>query len=138
MDLFDCFVPTEDGYFVSEKQARVAEILSDYDPTIRLAWIPPDKREPGDKPFAVIKREESGHEYAICYADECDERLLERVWSMDSSKHDILAVMDARNAAIKALELKKQMEEMEEAHDLSASILRSPLNTYRHNGVTYQ
>ena len=72
--------------------------------------------------------------YVICYADECDERLLARVWSMDSGKRDILSEIEAQNAALKAIEMKKQMEQMEEAHEFAASVLRSPLHSYKHNG----
>ena len=112
--------------------------LTDYDPTMSLAWIPPDRREPNEPPFAVVKTEDSGLSYVICYSDDPDERLLARVWSMDSSKQNVLQNLEMQNAALEAIKLKKQMEEMEEAHELSASILRSPLNTYKHNGVTYQ
>lgn len=134
----DVHVPAEGGYFVSEKHARIAEIIHDYDPTLELAWVPPDKREPGDKPFAVVHRPLGVAPYIVCYADDCDERLLARVFSMDSLKHDVFSEIEAQNAAAKALQMKKSMEEMEEAHELSASILRSGLHTYRHNGVKYE
>jgi hypothetical protein len=136
----DAFVPAEDGTFISERHARIAEILHDYDPTMELTWIPRDKREPGDMPFAVVKTEDTGLRYVICYADEsnCDERLLARVWSMDATKTDVFGNLEAHNAALEALKLKKQMEEMEEAHEISSSILRSRKNVYRHNGVVYQ
>lgn len=138
LDFGDVYVPAEDGTFISEKHARIAEIIKDYEPTLELAWIPPDKRNPGDKPFAVIHRPLGGQPYIVCYADEADERLLGRVFSMDQAAGNPLAAMDAHNAAIKAVELKKQQEEMDEAHDLAASVLRSPLNVYKHNGVVFR
>lgn len=131
------YVPAEGGYFVSEKHARIAEIISEYDPTLELAWIPPERRDPGDKPFAVVHRPVGQPEYVVCYADDCDERLLARVFSMDQNKTDVWSDLEANNAAAKALQLKKSMEDMAEAHDISASILRSPKQSYRHNGVTY-
>lgn len=133
---FDVPVPTEEGYFVSEKQARIAEIISDYDPGLSLTWIPPDKREPGDKPFAIVKTEPNGYRYVVCYADDCDERLLARVFSMDSAKNDVLSQIETERAAYEALRLKKQEEEMFEAHDLAGSILRGK-HYYKHNGVKY-
>lgn len=133
----DIHVPAEDGTFISETHARIAEILKDYDPDIDLLWIPPANRMPGDKPFAVAKTEPSGKRYIICYADECDERLLARIWSMDASKHNIAAQLDAATAAREALRLKKEQERLEEAHDMAATILKSPLHTYRHGGKRY-
>lgn len=134
----DVFVPAEDGSFVSETHARIAEIIAEYDPTLSLAWIPPANREPGDKPFAVVHRPVGLPEYVVCYADTCDERLLARVFSMDNARSDVLSDMEASNAAVEALRLKKQMEEMEEAADLSKSILTSKKHTYKHDGIVYQ
>ncbi len=134
----DVYVPTEEGYFVSENHARIAEIISDYDPTLRLAWIPPEKREPGDQPFAVIHSPLGRPEYIVCYSDTIDEKLLERIFSMDSTKNDVWSDIERSQAAAEALRLKKQMDEMEEANDLRRSIIKSLKHTYRHNGVTYQ
>lgn len=135
---YDIPVPAEGGYFVSEKHARIAEIISDYDSTLELAWIPPDKREPGDKPFAVVHRPPGARSYVVCYADDCDERLLARIFDMDNKTGDAIKRMDAHNAAVRAYQLKKQQEDMQEAHELTASILRSPKSVYRHNGVEYR
>lgn len=138
MDLgYDIPVPTEEGYFVSEKHARISEIISDYDPTLSLQWIPPDKREPGDQPFAVLCVPANGRSYVVCYADDVDERLLARIFEGDNAKGNVLSSVEANNAAVRALQLKKAMEDREEAHELAASILRSPKSTYRHNGVKY-
>lgn len=134
----DIHVPAEGGYFVSEKHARIAEIISEYDPTLELAWIPPDKRAPGDAPFAVIHRPLGQPEYVVCYSDDVDENLLARVFSMDATKNDIWAQVNASQAAAEALKLKKQMEELEEANELRESIIKSPKSVYKHNGVTYR
>lgn len=134
----DVYVPTEEGYFVSENHARIAEIISDYDPTLRLAWIPPDKREPGDQPFAIIHAPLGGPEYIVCYSDNVNEALLERVFSMDSTKHDVWSQIERSQAAAEAIKLKAQMEEMAAAKDLASSIVKSKKHTYRHDGVVYQ
>jgi hypothetical protein len=135
----DIYVPV-DGQFVSQEHLYIAEILNDYDPCLSLAWIPADKREPGEQPFAVVHRPLGGPEYVVFYADQCDQRILERLWSMDMQKQGgaVLSNIEANNAAIEAIKMKKQMEEMEEAHELSASILKSKKNTYRHDGKVYQ
>lgn len=138
LDLGMAYVPAEGGYLVSERHARVAEIIQDYDPQLELAWIPPEKREPGDKPFAVIHRPDGQPPYVVCYADDPDERLLARVFSMDTNKNDVWQNLEYERAAYEAMRLKTQMEELQEQHDLAASILRSPKATYRHNGVVYE
>jgi hypothetical protein len=134
----DVYVPAEGGALVSERQARIAEIIKDYDPELELAYIPPAKREPGDRAFAVVHRPLGRPAYVAFYADECDENLLARVFAGDNAKHDVMSDVAAKNAAHEALKLKKQMEDAEERKDLVQSIIKSPLNTYRHNGKVYQ
>lgn len=134
----DIYVPAEDGTFVSQEHMYIAEIINDYDPTLSLAWIPSDKREPGEQPFAVVARPANGLEYIVFYADQCDHRILDRLWSMDSQKHNVLTDLDVNNAGLEALKLKREMEQMAESHELSASILKSPKSVYKHDGVTYQ
>lgn len=130
-------VPAEGGYMVSERHARIAEIIQDYDPTLELAWIPPADRAPGDKPFAVVHRPGNQPAYVVCYSDDPDERLLARIFNHDNGKRDVLSEMEAHNAALEAMRLKAQMEQQEENNDLAASILRGK-NYYRHNGILYQ
>lgn len=137
LDIGNVYVPAEGGYFVSERHARIAEIIQDYDPSLELAWIPPDKREPGDAPFAVIHRPLGQPDYVVCYSDDPDERLLARIFEGDKKNGNVLDQIEAHNAAVKAMELKKQMEEAEERADLTSSILKGKYY-YQHNGVKYQ
>jgi hypothetical protein len=43
----------------------------------------------------------------------------------------VLAELEAHNAAIEAINLKKQMEEAEVRQDIVASVLSSPLHSYK-------
>lgn len=126
-------VATQDGHFVSEIHMRVAEVLRDYDRNLEIEWIPDAARtNPLDKPFRVVHTDpRSGYRYVVCYADELDGRLLERVISMDSAKKgNILSDIDARNAAVKLLAQKEAEEKRAEAHDMAAHALKSHLNNY--------
>lgn len=134
----DIAIPTEDGRWVSEKHERIARIIQDYDPELHLAYIPPENREANDVPFAVIHTPHGKPSYVVFTANECDERILERLWENDSTKGDPLARIDNHNAALKAIEIRKQMDEAEERQDLVSHIVRSPLNVYKHNGVEYR
>ena len=133
----DVYVPV-DGQFVSQEHLHIAEIIQDYEPTLSLAWIPADKRAPGEQPFAVVHRPLGGPEYVVFYADQCDHRILTRLFSMDSEKNNVLGNLEANNAALEILKQKKQMEDMQEAAELRESILKSPQSKYKHNGVVYQ
>jgi hypothetical protein len=138
IDFGMAYVPAEGGYLVSERHARIAEIIQDYDETLELTWIPPDKREPGDKPFAVVHRPDGQPPYIVCYSDDPDERLLARIFSGDATKTNVLDDIEALNAANQALKLKAELEAAEERQDVIEHIIRSPKTRYKHNGVIYE
>lgn len=131
-------IPTDDGRWVSEDHERIARIIQDYDPDLHLAYIPPDKREPGDVPFAVLHTPPGQPGYIVFTAEYCDERILARLFAGDTAKTDVLAGIDTHNAALEAIRLKKQMDYEEERSELVKSIVKSPKTVYRHNGVTYR
>lgn len=129
----------EAGTFVNERVRRVAELLNEYEPTLFIAPIPDQLRdnEPA-KAFALV-HELNGQVYCVrkLREDEIDESLIAWVWAHDNNKTNVLTDIEAQDAAATALRLKKLMEEKEEAKDIGATILKSPLHTYRHNGKKY-
>jgi hypothetical protein len=139
LSLGTVLVPTEDGYVIDQNHARIAEIIKDYDPDLELAWIPPDKRLSDDPPFCVIHRPVGLAAYIAFYSWVCDETILERIFMGDVRKqgNTILSRIDAKNAAIKALQMKRQMDQLDEASDKAKHILRSPQHNYTVDGVVY-
>lgn len=132
------YLPDADGHFVSDNQRRVAAVLRDYDPYLEIQWIPPADREPvQDKPFRVVHRIPGRDPYVVCFADECDERLLARVFQSDNSKGNVQNYVDAHNAAVEAMRLKEKMERNQEAHELAYSVARSNKIHYKHNGLDF-
>lgn len=128
---------TEDGQWVSAEFQRIAQIIHDYDPTLALSWVPPQNRELNEEfPFAVIGTTANGEKYIALRIreSEMDHRVLERLWTADNAKGDPLSVMDAKNAALEAIELQKRMEEIEEQQELAAWMIAAPSGA-RHNGV---
>lgn len=130
-----------DGNALSVKHQRIAEIINDLDDTLRLAWIPPDQRSAFDKhPFAICHFPANGQEPYVVMTfaeDEVDERLIAKVISRDTRQGFSIDKLDAEYRAQKLLEAKNAMEEYEEAHEFAKTVWKSPLHTYRHNGVTY-
>lgn len=130
----------ESGHFINGNHQRIAEIINDWNPDVYLCWIPPDKREGTElTPYAVIHMPPGKPQYVIftLSEEELDERVLERLWTNDTTKHNVLSALEAREAAAEAVRLKKQMDEREEQKDFALSVLKSGLHTYRHNGKKY-
>ena len=117
-------MPTPEGYFTSEVHRRVAEIIYDYDPDLRLAFIPYSQRDPSDpneKPYAVVDVKPGIKPHFVMYADE-DElssgALLARLFNNDLSKVDVGARLKAEEDARELMKLKTQMENEEHMMDI--------------------
>lgn len=114
-------VMTEEGHFVSDKWLRLNEILGDMDPFLELRWIPPKNRSNVDKskPYAIVHNPPMKPAYTIMFAGDNDDPvdILARLWAGNTAKNDVQAVLDAKEAASKAFEMKKKMDEAEEAAD---------------------
>lgn len=131
----------ENGYALSVQHLRISEIIQDYDPTLELAWIPPDQRNFDDtEPFAVIHRPIGKPAYIAMTLreDQVNEGLLARLWMHDNKNGSVLNWVEARDAAYKAMKLKEEMDEAEMKKDVVKSIVKSPKSVYRHEGVDYR
>lgn len=129
------------GQFVSQKQVRINEILQDYDPSLQLQWIPPDQRQQGDgaPAFRVVHFKDGAAPYLVCTAEECDERLLAKVFEADQVNNpNQLSFIDNYNAALELSRAKEAEEQRLEDHALAASIIRNTKSHYRHGGVDFE
>jgi predicted Zn-dependent protease len=135
-------VPHEDGSFISAKVSRIAEVVQDYDHNVQVRWTPPAQRVFGDPAFAIVSAIPGQAEYVIFYVQdesEFDGRVLERLISLDAEKTgNALSALDARNAAVKAIQGNIHKERLEESKDLAYHILKSKKHIYRHDGVVYE
>ena len=136
----DIMVPAEDGHFINEDHARLSEVINDYDPNMRLAWIPPEHRTVYDlHPYAIIQTHPTnGKESFVFYISELEMKrpdlVLARLFRGDTQKNDVLANLEADDRAARVLALKANMEKAEERQDFIASVVKSPLHSYKHKG----
>ncbi len=122
MDLSQSAILTESGHFVGEKWVRLNEILQDYDPYLELHWIPTDKRSKDNQaPYRIVHNHPNKPAYVITHANETDDpvKIFASIIAGDNWKNNVLARLDAENAAKEIFEKKKQLEELEESHDLA-------------------
>lgn len=126
-----------DGLYSGEHR-RVAEVISDLFPTVRLIRV--DSLHPAynpEMPFALVDEPHLLPPYVIRYMreSEVDARLV--AWLVDNNMHDKdskvnkLRVLEMAEAAMKA---KRELEWMEEKKDMMKSVMSSNKNEYRHNG----
>jgi hypothetical protein len=126
-----------DGLYSTDHR-RVAEIISDLFPTVRLIRV--DSLHPAynpEQPFALIDEPHLLPPYVIRYIreSEVDARLV--AWLVDNNMHDKnsqvnkLKILEMAEAAMKA---KRELEWMEEKKDMMKSVMSSRKNEYRHDG----
>lgn len=121
-----------DGHFVSHKQVQINEILRDYDPTLQLQYIPPDQRSATDLAFRVVAFPPGRAPYAVCFAEEADERLLARVFEADQSRGpNRLTFLENYENARELLRHKEAMEQRQEDHEIAAAVLRNNKSSYK-------
>lgn len=140
LDLSNTYVMDSEHGTLSVKHMRVAEIIRDYNPELELAFIPKNARTAFDAdPFAVIHNMPNGQRYVVftCKEDEVDERLLTRLFMSDNKNGDVLKKLEAEEAARRLMQMKQQMDEMEDAHDFMKTVVKGK-HYFRHNGKVYQ
>jgi hypothetical protein len=126
-----------DGLYSGDHR-RVAEVISDLFPTVRLIRV--DSLHPAynpEMPFALVDEPHMLPPYVIRYMreSEVDARLV--AWLVDNNMHDKdskvnkLRILEMAEAAMKA---KRELEWMEEKKDMMKSVMGSKKNEYRHNG----
>jgi hypothetical protein len=122
-----------DGHFVSQKQVRINEILTDYDPKLQLQWIPPNKRSSEDLAFRVVCFPSNGYPpYLVCTAEEADERLLAKVFEADQANSpNKLNYIENYNRALELTKAKEDEEARQEAHAMAAALIRNDKSSYK-------
>lgn len=128
-------VPHDDGSFISAEVSRVVEAIRDYDPELNVAWIHPDKREPGEAAFAIIHSPKDRPPYVVFYVqDEKDmnAKVLARLYHNDQAKGNTTteADIEAYDKAKKELIRRQHRDELEAASDLAKHAVKSPLHKY--------
>lgn len=128
-----------DGHFVSQKQMRINEILQDYNKELQLQWIPPDRRSEKDLAFRVVHFPDGRPPYAVCFAEEADERLLAKVFEADQVNNSKPAnYLDNYNAARELVIAKEDEERRQEDHEFAAAVIRNTKSHFRHGGVDFE
>lgn len=124
------------GGFINGMHRRIGEILGDIDPEIEVLWIPRDKREEGDKPFALRHTPSDGRKpYIFATYDEPDfdlrviEQVLEMRATVQGAKESIIDQLD-RSKRVKHMMLLKEQEEKQGArHEEAQFLLRTNKHT---------
>lgn len=134
--------PLSDGTWINSRIARLIEIIRDYDSMLDVRWLPRDKRIDGADVFQIVDKRIGRVAFSVKDEASFDETVLAKIFAADMSKKlnrplTLQEEMEASNAAFNLSKAKKLLEEDEDKQDQVATILKSPLNAYKHNGVRF-
>jgi hypothetical protein len=127
-----------DGQFVNQKVRQVVDAIREYCPEIEVQWVPPAQRKDGQAAYRLIHHPTGAKPYVMMVVrrdEDMDSRVLQRIIVNDRRYSDgpTLTDIEAHEAAERAVSKQAYLDALEEAHDIAAHALRTPLNTYRVN-----
>lgn len=122
--------------WVSAEFQRLAEIVNDYDQHLFLEWVPPEHQKDLLDKSKVFRIVDDRNNKIVLYADSLSnpKEILTRLWSMDASKGNVIARLDAANAAEEALRMKEWLDQREAANDLAAFVAKNTKSRWVHEG----
>lgn len=125
--------------WVSSEFERLAQVINDYDQYLFLEMIPVAHRESLIDKSQSFRIVDSRNNKIVLFASSLSNptEILERLWSMDSGKGNVLARVDAHNAAVEALKLREQIDAREAQKDLAAFVIRGTKSVWKYQGRKY-
>jgi hypothetical protein len=125
--------------WISAEFQNLAEVINDYDPDLYLEMVPKehwDQLVDKKKVFRVV---DGRNKKIVLYAEALSrpDEILAALWSMDQKHGSVVIRMETLNAAQKALDMKKQMDERGELMDFVKFIGKNQKSRWEHDGKIY-
>jgi hypothetical protein len=122
--------------WVSAEFQRLAQVVYDYDQYLEFQMVPLDQQMHLTDKSQVFRIVDTRNNRVVLYADSLSnpQEILTRLFCMDQDKGNVVARMDAQNAAAEALRNEKIIEEREAFKDLAAFIGKNTKSRWHHNG----
>lgn len=121
-----------------EYQRRVAKVIKDMYPTVRLLKLVPGHPSFNpEKPYALVDEPELLPPYVIktLHESQIDARLIAELAMGDNQNPDSIAnKWEILAQAEQALQMKAELEYYEERKDLLKSMVKSKKHEYKHDG----
>src|SRR5678816_2881865 len=124
------FISADRNNWINAEYERLAQVINDYNPHLRLAYLPSDRAEPDDvdtPPYAIIDDRIGKPVMFASHADTTVD-ILERLFNSDMTKGDVLQRLDNRNRAAELLRLAHIKELQEEADDKALHLVKTKKN----------
>jgi hypothetical protein len=112
-----------DGQIVERDALRIAEAIRDYDDSLVLLCLNPERAEGiSDEPFVVAERGKDGVLRPVMRAWVLDDQILQRIYNSDTHRHDVLHALETLERNERRNSEQRYQEKREEMKDVVAHI----------------
>lgn len=122
-------VRLEDGNLVESDVLRVAQAVQDYDSNLVVQVLERPERL-DQAPYRLVEKGKDGQWRIVFDIWELDDRILHRIYAIDTYKQDVLGNLDKNNQAIRDNEKKAREQIHGHVKEIVASVIDSPKDTY--------
>ena len=123
------------GHFVSQRISQIVQAISEYSPELSVEYIPEGARLKGDAAFRIVHTPPGKDPYIIFHVkkeEDFDASVLKRIIAGDQRNKKVqYSDVEAAEQAAKLIAEQRVADELEEMHELAASIIKSPKSTYK-------
>jgi len=122
-----------DDAIVDKRMHDIAQKINDYDEQLCILCVEPERAGVSEAPFIlaeVVNTAEGPQVFKVFEFWELNDSVLERLYSSDTRRTDVLANIDANNKRVRDEENRRYREKMESKKDLVAAIIASTKSSY--------
>lgn len=130
VDVRAAYVNLGQGMLVERDVLDIARRVSEYDPNLKVQFLNDAAAGVGEPPYRIVEMCRDNIERPVFSVWVLDEKVLQRLYAADNQKFDVLGVLDRNNAKAKAREKSRYRDRMDEAHEVTKTVLRSPKDTF--------
>jgi hypothetical protein len=122
--------------WVCAEFANLAQVINDYDHNLFLEMVPVEEQHKLIDKSKIFRVVDDRTKTIVLYASSLSrpQDILARLWSMDQNHNNVVANVDAQNAAVQALEMNKRIEEMEAQKDFVTFLANNTKSRWVHEG----
>lgn len=121
----DRLVQIADGMYVERDVLGVVSMIAEYDPNLKVKVLAGDGGDVAQPPYRLVEVCRDGLERIVFDIWELDQRVLERIKAADNARSNVLARVEKQNESAHDLLNRRYREQMDEAHDIVKTFLKS-------------
>jgi hypothetical protein len=130
VDVQQAYIDLGWGVLVERDVLDVARRVNEYDTNLKVQFLNDANCGVDEPPYRIVEVCTDGVERPLFSVWTLDERVLQRIYAADLQKWDVLGRLDRSNAKAKTVENRRYKDRLEEASEITTTVLRSPKDTY--------